>query len=113
MIENYQFGQITINGQTYDYDIYIVQNGEIKKWWREESHLIDKEDINLALSDKPKILIIGTGAYGVAKVSDQAKNLTQKNGVELIILPTPQAVEKYNQLKKDGQIITAYLHLTC
>lgn len=113
MIENYQFGQIIIDGQMFDRDIYITSSDKVKTWWRQESHFINKNDIEEALVEKPKILIIGTGAYGVAKVSDQAKNLIQENGIELIILPTTEATKKYNQAKQTNQSVVAYLHLTC
>lgn len=113
MIDSYQFGQIVIDGQTYDHDVYINSSGQVKLWWRKESHFIDENDIKEALTDESKILIIGTGAYGVAKVSDEAKKIIQKNKIELIILPTGEAVKKYNQLKKERQKVAAYFHLTC
>jgi len=113
MIDNYQFGKITINGQTYDHDIYIDLLGKIKPWQQKESHLIDENEIKEVLIEKPEILIIGTGAYGIAKVSEEAKNLIQKNGIKLIILPTPEAIKKYNQLKENKKLVATYLHLTC
>lgn len=113
MINDYQFGQIKINGQNYNHDIFIDIDGNIKFWQRRESHLVEANDIKEAIADGSKILIIGTGAFGVAKVSDKIHDLIQEKRIELIILPTSEAVKKYNQLKQKGQLVTAYLHLTC
>jgi hypothetical protein len=113
MIDDYQFGQITINGQIYDHDIYINSSGQIKPWWRKESHLIEKEDIKEVFSEKPDFIVIGTGAYSVAKVSKEIEKLAKENKIELFIDSTGEAVKKYNELKNKNYKVAAFFHLTC
>ena len=113
MIESYSFGKIKINGQIYQKDIEINFKGEIRSWQRKESHWIDIEDIESALKQEPEAVIIGTGAWGVAKVSDRAKDKIKGRGIELIIEKTGKAVEQYNELKKGGKKVVGFFHLTC
>ncbi|MDI6591930.1 MAG: MTH938/NDUFAF3 family protein, partial [Patescibacteria group bacterium] len=74
MIEEYHFGSITISGKTYTHDVEVRWTGEVLKWWRKESHVIDLEDVKRAVEQNPDTIILGTGAYGVAKVAEEAKN---------------------------------------
>ena len=85
MVEEYKFGSITIDGKTYDYDVEVRwspketlrdptgQAGEVLKWWRKESHVIDLEDIQRAIDQNPDTIVIGTGESGAAKVTDRLK----------------------------------------
>jgi len=113
MIEHYSFGQITINGQKYDHDVFIDLDGQVHDWWRQESHRITLNDLKDGFKEKPEILIIGTGAYGVAKVMPEIEIRINQEKIKLIIEPTGQAKEKYNQLREEGKKAVAFLHLTC
>ena len=113
MIEAYHFGKIKINGQLYDYDIYLSSSGEVKRWLREESHLFQKEDVIEAVKENPEVIVIGTGAYGVAEISQEAEKLIRDKGIELVIKRTGKAVEEYNKFLNQGRKVVALLHLTC
>ena len=45
MIEEYKFGSITIDGKIYQQDIEVRWTDEILDWQRQESHIIDVEDV--------------------------------------------------------------------
>jgi hypothetical protein len=49
MIEEYKFGSITIDGKIYEYDVEVRWTGEVLKWWRGESHVVDLEDVKRAI----------------------------------------------------------------
>jgi len=120
MIQQYQFGSIIINGKEYHNDVEIRWDGQVLDWWRKQNHIIDLEDIKRALEQKPELIIIGTGAYGVAKITEMAKQEIEKQGVELIIDKTEEAVKTFNIIKehskeeqgKEKKIIGLF-HLTC
>ena len=101
MVEEYHFGSITINGKTYNYDVEVRWSGEILKWWRKESHIIDVDDIKRALEQNPETIIIGTGESGMAKVSDGLKQEVKSKGIELIIDQTEQAIKTFNIIVKE------------
>ena len=57
-------------------------------------------------------IIIGTGAQGCCRVLDEVTAFCKHQGIELLTLPTPEAVVEYNSLEEKGSTI-AFLHLTC
>jgi len=113
MIEDYHFGSIKINGEKFDKDIFIDGDEKISLWWREESHVFQKKDLESFLEKIPEIVILGTGEQGLAKVSEDAKDFLKSLKIEMISKPTDQAVEIYNQVKKENRKVVAFLHLTC
>lgn len=120
MIEEYQFGSITINGKTYNHDVEVRWTGEILKWWRKESHIIDVEDVKRATEQCPDTIVIGTGEAGVAQVTDIAQKFIQEKGIKLIIDKTEEAVKTFNIILRDSEIeegvqnkVIGLFHLTC
>ncbi|MBZ9572411.1 hypothetical protein KJA15_03710 [Patescibacteria group bacterium] len=120
MIEEYHFGSITINGKTYNHDVEVRWTGEVLKWWRKESHLIEIEDLKRAIEQKPEVIIIGTGESGLAKVTEETKNFLKEKGIELIIDVTEQATKTFNiineeSIKEEGgqKKVIGLFHLTC
>jgi hypothetical protein len=114
MIEEYHFGSITIDGKTYNHDVEVRWTGEVLKWWRRESHLIDVEDVKRAIEQSPDTIIIGTGESGVARVTEEAKKEIKSRGIELIIDMTEQATKTFNiicERSKDYNPPTASSHL--
>ncbi len=112
MINNYNFGQITIDNKTYDHDL-ILFDGQTIDWWRKEGHVVDIED----LKDLPKdfdVLVIGSGASGMCNVPDKTIDYIKKDiGVELVIEMTGDAVKTYNKLSDEGKKVAGAFHLTC
>jgi len=115
MIEEYRFGYIKILGKSYNYDVEVRWTGEVLSWWRKESHIIDLEDIQRALSQKPELIIVGTGAYGVAKLTERAKQEIEKREIELIVDRTGKAVKTFNIIleKEKQKRVIGLFHLTC
>jgi len=120
MIEEYHFGSITIDNKTYNEDVEVRWAGEVLKWWRGESHLVDVEDVQRAIAQNPDTIIIGTGETGVAKVTENAQKFIQEKGIKLIIDKTEEAVKTFNIIleeskEEEGKQRKAIglFHLTC
>ncbi|RMF90680.1 MAG: hypothetical protein D6733_03165 [Methanobacteriota archaeon] len=112
MIDSYRFGRIVIDGEEYTSDVIVYQDRVDGGWWRREGHTLRKEDLKDVLEGSPRLLIIGTGAYGRMKVPDETRRFIESRGIELQILKTGEACEAYNRLPdKEGAV--AALHLTC
>jgi hypothetical protein len=120
MIKEYRFGSITIDGKVYNHDVEVRWTGEVLKWQRKESHIIDVEDVKGAVEQNPDTIIIGTGESGVAKVTEEARDFILEKGIKLIIDKTEEAVKTFNVIneeskKEEGEqskVIGLY-HLTC
>lgn len=114
IIEDYSFGYIVINGQSYSSDVIIYPDNHIQHpWWRQEGHFLIENDISnlLTISDISTI-IIGTGDSGMLTIDKQLIDLLSAKNIETIILPTTQAVNQYNK-KTATSKVAACLHLTC
>jgi len=120
MIEEYKFGQITIDGENYDQDIQTDWEGEVLVWPRQESHLITADDVRAATDKNPEIIVIGTGEDGRAVVSKEAQIFIQEKGIELLVDKTEEAVKTFNIKKEDSleeegrqEKVVGLFHLTC
>ena len=115
MIEHYSFGEIIINGKKYNQDVEVHWSGEVLDWRRQQGHIFALTDLDRALQQNPKMIILGTGAYGTAQVSQEVKEKMEKLGIELLIEKTNEAVKMFNNaLKmKDSKKVIGLFHLTC
>ncbi len=120
MIEEYKFGSIIIDGKTYEYDVEVRWTGEVLKWWRGESHVVDIEDVERAIDQNPDLIIIGTGESGLAKVTERTKEEILSKGIGLIVDKTEEAVKTFNIQKRESEEeegrqkkVVGLFHLTC
>lgn len=109
-INSYEFGRIIIENKTYTNDIILLGKDVKPKWWREKGHNLIKEDLKGVIEYKPELLIVGTGAYGMMKISS---NLSKQLNIKIESYPTKDAVKKYNQEIKSDKKIAGAFHLTC
>jgi hypothetical protein len=111
-IESYQFGRIVIDGQAHHKDVIILPGRVIGGWWRKEGHALHPEDLEAVFEAAPEVLVVGQGAFGLMRVTDETEQALREAGIELIALPTGEAVETHNRLR-DERAVAAALHLTC
>lgn len=111
-IENYQFGEVTIDGKRYHKDVIILPEQIIDNWRRGRGHYLQIKDLDAVLQERPQVLVIGQGAYSRMIVPNELLNELRGLGIELFSLPTREACEKFNQINPD-KTTAAALHLTC
>ncbi len=114
-IEKFQFGSIRIDGQTFDHDV-VLRKGKIcerkKKPSKPYKELFGHTPLSAA-EDIPWTcdrLVIGTGAYGHLPVMHEVREEAERRGVELVIMPTREAIDELNLGKPRTNAI---LHVTC
>lgn len=112
MIESYSFGEIKINGKTYNNDVKIFPDRVKSNWWRKEGHRLHLEDIEDIIEESPDVLIVGTGASNRMTVPQETKESIESKGIKLIIKDTREACETYNEISEKEDTVAA-LHLTC
>ena len=113
MIEEYEFGRIVIQGKLYTSDVIVHKNGVEEGWWRKEGHKVCMDDIKRILDLNPEIVVFGTGAYGRVKVEDEVIKYLKKNGIDVYVLETEEAVKLFESLLKQGKNVVLAAHLTC
>ena len=110
------FGEIEIDGQSYDFDV-IIDEGKICKRKKKRSKPYRDQFGHTPLSVDEKIpwggesLIVGTGAYGQLPIMDEFFEEAEERGIEIISVPTEEACKIISE-KKDKKI-RAILHVTC
>lgn len=113
--DKFSFGSITIDGVTYEHDV-VIDRGQVGKRKKKASKQFRDEYGHTPLSVEENIpwkcprLVIGTGANGALPVMEEVKLEAGRRKIELLILPTAQAIEA---LRKDHAETNAVLHVTC
>lgn len=113
MIESYSFGSMTVTGQRHGNDLKIIENKIVGNWWRKEGHALYAQDIDDILYASVETLVVGTGAYGGMKITGEAEEALGAQGINLVAVPTKEAVSIFNSLHEQGKKIAGAFHLTC
>ena len=111
-IEAYNFGRIVIDGRAYHQDVLILPEQVKDDWWRQQSHLLQLQDVQEALAAGIEVLVVGTGMPGRMRVDKALEDHLRQQHIELVVLPTREACTHFNQLAGSRKAAAA-LHLTC
>ena len=111
-VTSYRFGEIGIKGQKYTKDVIVFPDRVYTKWWRETGHSLSMHDLREVLPAHPRVLIIGTGIFGRMRVPKETREGLAREGIQVIIQKTKDAIQTYNRLREDGSGV-ATLHLSC
>jgi hypothetical protein len=111
----FHFGRIEIDGVTYERDV-VIDRGRIRKREKQPSKRFREEFGHTPVSVEEEIpwkcqrLVVGTGRYGSLPVMDEVKLEARRRKVDLLILPTDEAIET---LANQPKGTNAILHVTC
>ena len=90
-------------------DLVIHANG-LPALRGSKAHFVGFAEIEPLLRERPDVLIIGTGYDNMVQVE---KEILAMSAVQVLPLPTPQAVRRYNELRREGKRVAAIIHSTC
>jgi hypothetical protein len=116
-IDSTAFGEITIDGKTYEHDVIIRLSGEVAKRKKKlskrlygTSHVVSEDEAKFVFEKGCKQLILGSGQEGNVQLSPEAEAYFAKKDCQVVIQPTPQAIRAFNEAhgKKIG-----LFHVTC
>jgi hypothetical protein len=117
-IDTTHFGSISVDGKIYEHDIYINIQGEVikrkKKLSKEiygSSHTVSIKEAEFLYEKGAEQIIIGTGQYGVLKLSAEAEEFFSENNCKVSLFPTPEALKRWNLTQTQKSI--ALIHVTC
>jgi hypothetical protein len=113
--DGFSFGFPKIDDSTYEHDM-VIDRGEIRDRKKRPSKKFRDDYGHTPLSIAKDIpwkchqLVIGTGAYGRLPVMEEVNREAERRKVELVVLPTSQAIDVLN---KNPKATNAILHVTC
>jgi hypothetical protein len=111
----YVFGSIEIDGVTYEHDV-VIEGGRIRKRKKGPSKALRGGYGHTPLTAAEDIpwscrrLVLGSGASGSLPVTDDVTAEAERRGVDLIVMPTVEAIE---HLRGSDADTNAILHVTC
>ena len=114
-IDRFTFGSIRIDGVTYEHDV-VIARGRVHKRKKKSSKPFRDAFGHTPVSIEENIpwdcrrLVVGTGADGALPVMDEVKQEAARRAVELMTVPTPDAIRALEAEPKDTNAI---LHVTC
>jgi hypothetical protein len=112
--EAFSFGSIRIDGTTYECDV-VIDRGHVSKRNKKPSKRFRSAFGHTPLSIEEDIpwkcrrLVVGTGG-GALPVMDAVKREAARREIELVILPTAEAIKT---LQANPDKTNAILHVTC
>lgn len=109
-IENYGFGRITIDGESYTNDVKVFPDGVVPDWWRDKGHVLQEDDLQDVFDHEPDLLIVGQGNSGRMTIPADTQIAIEEHGIKLQSANTDEAVQLYNEA--NGDVVGAF-HLTC
>lgn len=116
-IDTTAFGSITIDHETYPYDVLIRLSGEIRKRKKKlskkeygTSHIVSLEEAEFIHEKGSDLLIVGTGQDGNLHLSPEAAQFFSRKECTVLAEPTPQAIVTFNHAA--GRKIGLF-HVTC
>jgi hypothetical protein len=111
----FHFGRIEIDGVIYERDV-VIDRGRIRKRKKKRSKKFREKFGHTPVSVEEELpwncqrLVVGTGRYGSLPVMDEVKLEARRRQVDLLILPTDEAIET---LANRSKRTNAILHVTC
>ena len=114
-LDRFTFGSIRIDGEVHAYDV-VIDRGQVRRRKKKRSKPFRDAFGHTPLSIEEDIpwncrrLVVGTGAQGALPVMDEVKREAERRKVELLTLPTREAIRAVQDESKETNAI---LHVTC
>jgi len=109
-IDSYRFGNIVVDGKSFDKDLIIFPDRIIDNWWRKEGHMLQLADLEEVVEFMPEVLVVGTGDTGMMKIAEEVIERMKHEGIQMIAYKNKDAVRIFNESKKKK---VGAFHLTC
>jgi hypothetical protein len=116
-IDSARFGSITIVGKTYKHDVVIRLDGRVEKRKKQlskqiygSSHTVSSDEIGEVYEEGATLLVVGTGAFGSVRLSDEADAYLADRDCRVIMVPTQKLRRLWNELADPA---IGLIHITC
>ena len=94
-------------------DIRVIGQ-KVTAWKERKGHLLTTAMITGVYGQGIEVLVIGIGAEGMIECPADVEAAIRAEGIaELILAPTPEACERYNELLRAGRHAALLAHGTC
>ena len=116
-VNSLSFGSIVVDNKKFSRDVLIFTDGTVEQrrggLWLFGSHNIKRNEIERLLRDEPEVVIIGTGTNGKAHIAPKAESWLKTKKLEVLVLPSYEAVTKLNEMVDQSKKVASLIHITC
>jgi hypothetical protein len=112
-----KFGQITLDGKVYRYDVVIELDGRVRRRNKRLSRNLYGTSHKLSLDEAKDVyqkgaerLLIGSGRYGSVVLSKKAAKYFNRKGCKVSLTPTKKAAKRWNKARRKT---LGLFHITC
>ena len=115
-ISSLSWGHIEVEGYPPFKDVKIFPGGAREWDWRETRtrHVpgIQPADVQELIEHGARAVVLSKGIWKRLQVCPETLELLAKNGIQVEVLPTEDAVERFNELR-DSIAVGGLFHSTC
>lgn len=119
-IEEYTRGRFVVlqqvhsdQGEGVGKDIRLI-GSTVTEWKERKGHTLEKKMITGVFDQDIEILVIGLGIDGMIEVPEETRQYIHDQGISrLVLLKTPKACKRYNELYREGRSVALLAHGTC
>ena len=116
-IAHLSWGRLEVEGRAAPYKDAKLFPGGSREWdWRESgtAHApgIQRADVQELLEHGARAVVLATGFHERLRVMPETVRWLEEQGIELHILPSGDAAERYNSLRTERPV-GALVHSTC
>ncbi len=112
-IDDFKFGEMTIDGKTYYSDVMVWWDGKVELVEKPERHELGINELAMLMQGGPDIIVIGRGGESIIKILPEFRQACRDKKIKLYSDPTPKAVEFFNGLCAQDKHVAAFFHMTC
>lgn len=117
-VTDLSWGRTEVEGTESPYRDAKLWPGGSREWdWNETgtSHVpgIQPADVEELVEHGAETVILSRGRHGRLRVREETLSFLEERGVDVRVLPTEEAVARYNELAEAGEPVGGLVHSTC
>lgn len=115
----YGYADAVVDGKKYRNDLIFFPDGAVKTrpgglwWWGSHKFKSEEFDELKAAGAERAIIGIGMNKNPMAEVSEEAMQHSKRIGLDITVLQSREAMEKWNALSTKDKKLAAIIHITC
>ena len=107
-VEEVSFAKLVSAGKVYRAPLIAYRDSIDGRWWRKDGMAFSPEDFDAVVQRRPEVVVLGIGFNAKVRVPQETKERFEREGIELVVADTPEAVETYNRLLATRDVIGAF-----
>lgn len=91
------FGKVKYDNTVFNQDVLVSTEGDVYERQTDDPMHVTAGELKASLDPDTKILVVGTGHYGIVKIDPDARAYLKERKIELVAKETTKAVDAYNK----------------